>query len=303
METYLRATEFDLIHHHALWLRTLHYARAKALRDGIPLVVSPRGMMTPWAWRHHRMRKIFAEYFIHPGAFKAVSGWHATSPEEAEEIRQLGFSQPICVAPNGVDEPEENRLTAAKQHWEAKSPALSSARVAVFYSRFHQKKRVIELIDLWAATAPADWLLLLVGVPEQFSIAQLQNYVTRTPRRSRIEVYDGAGQPAPYAAASLFLLPSHSENFGLVIADAMAHGLPVLVTNSTPWSGVNERDVGWCVPWEHYGETLRQALAETPDRLRERGRHAREWVLRDYSWEKSAGLLGEFYETLRHPTR
>ena len=86
----LRATlqreRVDLVHHHALWLRTLHYAHVAARLHGAPLVVSPRGMMGPWAWRHHRTRKALADRLLHPGALRAVDGWHATSAQEARDI-------------------------------------------------------------------------------------------------------------------------------------------------------------------------------------------------------------------------
>src|SRR5690606_16611888 len=62
----------DIVHHHAIWHRTLHYAHQLALRTGAPLVISPRGMMLPWAWQHHRKRKGWADRMLHPGAFVAA---------------------------------------------------------------------------------------------------------------------------------------------------------------------------------------------------------------------------------------
>jgi len=113
-----------------------------------------------------------------------------------------------------------------------------------------------------------------------------------------VRAYSGAGRPAPYAVASLFLLPSHSENFGLAIAEALANGVPALVTDTTPWAGLNQTGSGWCVPWAGFGAAIRSATAEGPEALRRRGSVGREWVLREYSWSKSAGILGEFYGKL-----
>jgi glycosyltransferase involved in cell wall biosynthesis len=303
MARHLAGTRYDVIHHHGLWLRTLHYAHRKAQGDGIPLVVSPRGMMSPWAWRRGRSRKALAARCIHPGALAAVSGWHATSPEEAEEIRQLGFSQPVCVAPNGVEPSDPAEVAAARLHWQAVVPGSTTQPVALFFSRFHAKKRVIELIDLWAALAPADWVLLLVGVPEQFTVAQLRAYVRRVGDGSHIEVHDGAGQAPPYAIASLFLLPSHSENFGLVIAEACAHGVPVVVTDTTPWTALERQGLGRCVPWGAYESALRAALAEPPAERQRRGMLARDWVLREFSWTQSARDLAAFYPGLKGGVR
>jgi glycosyltransferase involved in cell wall biosynthesis len=299
MAAHLLRSPSEIVHHHGLWLRTLHYARSKAARDRIPLILSPRGMMSSWAWRHHRAHKAFAARFLHPGALEAVTGWHATSVEEADDIRRRGFSQPVCVAPNGVDQPNAAEIVAAAEFWRNRAPIVDTRRIALFYSRYHPKKRIVELIDLWAAAAPPDWLLLVVGVPEEYSIMQLRNYVLRAGAVGRIEVYTGVDRPAPYPVASLFLLPSHSENFGLVIAEAMAHGVPVVVTDTTPWTALNRDNLGWCVPWEKYPQTVKSALAETPDQLRERGARARDWVLREFSWENSARQLSEFYAASR----
>ena len=299
LSKYLASAQADIVHHHSIWLRTLHYSHQAARRLGAPLVVSPRGMMDAWAWRHHQRKKAFARAVIHPGAFEAVTGWHATSSEEASAIRALGFQQPICVAPNGVTLPPSGELEKAAAHWREAFPSCAGKPVALFYARFHRKKRLLELIDAWLENGPQDWMLMIVGIPEDYTPASLEDYVLRAGHAGGVRAYDGIGRPPPYAIASLFLLPSHGENFGLAIAEALASGVPALVTNTTPWSGMNAKGCGWCVPWEEYGAALKSATAEGTEKLRERGRIGREWVQAEYSWGKPARLLAEFYSTLR----
>jgi glycosyltransferase involved in cell wall biosynthesis len=299
LRTHLRTVTADIVHHHSIWLRTLHYAHRAARRMGSPLVVSPRGMMDPWAWKHHSRKKAFARALIHPGAFEAVDGWHATSPDEATSLRTLGFQQPICVAPNGVSAPSAEEAATSAEYWRKAVQAAGNRPVALFYSRFHQKKRLLELIDLWFECGPEDWLLLVVGIPEDYTPEMIENYALRSGHAGRVRAYDGVGRPPPYSVSSLFLLPSHGENFGLSIAEALAHGVPALVTDTTPWSGLNSTGGGWCVPWPEFGATLRAATTEGPESLRHRGEIGRAWVLREYSWEKSARILSEFYSGLR----
>jgi glycosyltransferase involved in cell wall biosynthesis len=300
LRSYLKTVAADVIHHHSIWLRTLHYAHRAAQRIGATLVVSPRGMMDPWAWRHHSRKKAFARALIHPGAFEAVDGWHATSDEEARDLRSLGFQQPVCVAPNGVAAPSAEESTSAAKHWREIVPDSKQRPVALFYSRFHKKKRLLELVDSWLDVGPADWLLLVVGIPEDYTPRMIDDYVLRSGNAGRVRAYDGAGHPAPYAIASLFLLPSHGENFGLSIAEALANGVPALVTDTTPWSGLNATGAGWCVPWPRFKDALRSATSESLDSLRSRGMIGRDWVLREYSWGKSARILSEFYAGLRN---
>lgn len=293
----LRRAAPGVVHHHALWLRTLHYARLAA-SHGV-LVISPRGMMSRWAWSHHRARKRLAAFCLHPGALARAAGWHATSEREAEEIRSLGFAQPICVAPNGITDPGPEALAAARTYWESAVPAATRRPVALFYGRFHRKKRLLELIDLWLERAAPDWLLLVVGIPEEYSVEMLEEYVLRSQGAGRVEIQSGLGRPPPYAAASLFLLASHNENFGLAIAEAMAAGVPALVTDTTPWAPVGRQGVGWCVPWDDFGEALGAATHESRGGLQERGQRARAWVLSEYAWERPARALLDFYERLR----
>jgi glycosyltransferase involved in cell wall biosynthesis len=299
LRKYLRTMSADVVHHHSIWLRTLHYAHQAARRLHAPLVVSPRGMMDSWAWRHHHRKKSFARAVIHPGAFEAVDGWHATSEAEADSIRSLGFRQPICVAPNGVDIPSAEELEASAAHWREIVPSCTQKPVALFYSRFHRKKRLIELIDSWLENAPMDWLLLVVGIPEDYTPSSIEAYVLRAGHAGRVRAFDGFGHPPPYAVASLFVLPSHGENFGLSIAEALASGVPALVTTTTPWSGLNTNGAGWCVPWSEYGAVLKAATAEAPETLKARGAVGRKWAQNEYSWSKPAGILSNFYATLR----
>jgi glycosyltransferase involved in cell wall biosynthesis len=295
LRAHLRTLQTDILHSHGLWLRPLHYAHQRSQSGGARLVISPRGMMAPWAWQHHRWQKMLANRLIHPGALAAAHGWHATSPAEVDSIRSHGFRQPICLAPNGVTPPTPGELIRGTAYWKTACPEAFQQPTALFYSRLHPKKRVLELIDLWLAYAPREWLLLLVGIPEAYTVAELADYVHRNSGAGRVRVFDGTGAPPPYPAASVLLLPSHSENFGLVVAEALAHGLPAVVTDTTPWAPLQAAGYGWCVPWEQFAPALGEALAEGPDRLHQRGRAARAWVLAEYSWEKSAGVLADFY--------
>ena len=289
----------DLIHHHALWQRTLHYAHSAATLSGVPLVLSPRGMMSPWAWNYHRSKKQIASWFIHPGAFAAVDGWHATSEAEADDIRNLGFIQPICVSPNGVLPPILADEQAAAVHWRNACSALAGRRVALFYSRFHSKKRVLELISLWASAPRGDWILLLVGIPEEYSVAQLKAAARNAGAENSMIVADGAGAPMPYAVADLVLLPSHSENFGLVVTEALARGVPVLTTDTTPWAQLDVIGAGHCVPWNRFGASLANLLIEPADTLRARGQIGARWVETEFSWSGAARTLADFYSSLR----
>ena len=96
------------------------------------------------------------------------------------------------------------------------------------------------------------------------------------------------------------MLPSHSENFGLVVAEALAAGVPALVTDGTPWRGLAEHGSGWCVPWAEYPAALGTALATDAAELTAMGARARAWMAQDFSWAQAAGRLRKFYHDLTH---
>jgi glycosyltransferase involved in cell wall biosynthesis len=213
LAAHLRTTSCEVVHNHALWLLPLHYAHETAHRRQVPLVISPRGMLSGWAYEHRRWRKVISELLVHPGAFAHAAGWHATSPEEHDDIRALGFKQPVCVSPNGVPLPVDADLAAARAAWHELCPATQTRPVALFYSRFHRKKRLRELIDLWLSAPRGDWLLLIVGVAEDYTAAELTTSISAAGATDRVAVCDGAGRPPPYAVASLLRPPLALREF------------------------------------------------------------------------------------------
>ena len=301
LRTHLQASAVDAIHHHGLWTRTLHYAHHCAKARQAPLVVSPRGAFSPHARDHNTVYKKLAGRFVHPGALDAIDGWHAANAQEAAYIADLGFKQPICLDSGGVATPDPEAVASAAAYWRQLCPQLADHRVAVFYSRLDERKRVIELIDLWLERAPRDWVLLIVGDPLTYSTQMLERYVLRNSGSGRVKIFERQGHPLPFAVASMFLRPSRHENFNLIVAEAMAHGLPAIVTDTTPWRGLNETGGGWCIPWAEFGPILTALTGESRQKLRARGMLARAWVLREYAWENSARRLADFYASLKPP--
>lgn len=299
LRNHLRESPFDLIHANGLWMAPLGYASSAAAHQQIPLVISPRGMLSPWALKRSRWKKLLARTLIHPGALHAAAGWHVTSTAEEGDVRGLGFEQPVCLAPNGIDPPED-APGAVRAAYERLAPGIVGKRVLLFYSRFHSKKGVLELIHEFARIAPRDsaWHLLLVGIPEEYSVMHLRAAVRRHRMDHAVSVLDGRNLPAPYALAELMVLPSHSENFGQVVGEALASGLPVITTTDTPWGRINDRNAGACVSRSSIGRSLDLWMSLPPCELRQAGERGRAWVMADFGWSVTAGRLAAFYEAL-----
>lgn len=293
------AKRFDLIHVHGLWEWPGVYARRVAVANRKPLVLSPRGMIEPWSLTQRAEAKRLARILWEEANWQAAALFHATSTQEACSIREQGLSQPIAVIPNGVEAPFPT------------PQAASSRKRLLFLSRLHPKKGVEELLRAWAEVAPEhpDWDLQIVGPDEDGYGAHMQNLAGRLslPRVTFQGPVHGEAKWALLGGADLFILPSHSENFGNVIPEALSQGTPVLTTCGTPWQILETEACGWWVPLESLPSALHQALSTTGPELKAMGQRGRalttgalDWpsiasrMIRTYAWVLGRGSRPDF---------
>jgi glycosyltransferase involved in cell wall biosynthesis len=295
---HLLGTPLELLHAHCLGERSLHYARLAALHHGAPLILSPAGLLGLGETHRARLRCAALRLLLHPLALEHAAGWHATSPEEAQAIRACGFRQPICVAPVGIRPPADSELAEARVWWHEHLPELAVRPVALFHAPCDRQHRARELIAAWAATFTADWLLLVLGPHGSTNTAELNALAARLGAGRKVIVAAPAEAPPAHAIARLFLRPSRLETSTTAVAEAMAAGLPALVTDTTPWSRLDQEHAGWSVAWSDYPAALRRTLELPSETLAAAGRAASKLVLREFDWPRSAALLLDFYRNL-----
>jgi glycosyltransferase involved in cell wall biosynthesis len=295
------ATDSTLIHNHGIWMFPNHYAAAAARQHHKPLITSPRGMLGSWALSYHSFPKKILWHLREKHDLHSVTAFHATSHAEARDIRRLGFSQPIAVIPNGVDIPNQPLLDRAIL--ENKIPQLKTKRLALFLSRIHPKKGVLELVDAWA-TLPQElrqtWLLVIAGPDLTNHLPQVQSRIHSHQLNDSIQLHppvSGSLKHALLDQAELFVLPSHEENFGIVVAEALAHGTPVIATHGTPWEMLSTDRCGWWIPLsvETLGQTLQSALQLSSTDLSTMGQRGQATVAQHFSWPALAQKMASFY--------
>ena len=281
----------DVVHDHGLWLPTNHAAARAAAQQGAPFVVSTRGMLEPWARRHSRLKKTAAWWAFQRRDLATSAALHATAPSEAESLRSVGLRAPIAVVPNGVDAPP---LAAG-----AASRPAGAPRRALFLSRVHPKKGLPLLLGAWAQVRPPGWELVVAGPDEGGHRAELE---AQAARLGLGEVafpgpVDDDGKWDLYRSADLFVLPTYSENFGVVVAEALAAGVPVLTTTGAPWAELLAHDCGWWVEPSPrpLAEALRAATAATDGQRAAMGARGRALVTRAYGWDGIAAQMAEVY--------
>lgn len=283
----------DLVHVHGLWLMPNVYASHAAAAAGRPLVVTPLGMLSPEALAFSARKKRLFWRFLQKPAYAHAAVWHATCEAEAEEIRAFGIRAPIAVIPNGIDIPQ----SPAKY-----LPRQTTLHTILFLGRLHPKKGLPDLVAAWSRLAHerSDWILRIVGPDEGGHRRELEKMVQQggVPR----VVFDcsvhGAEKARVLQEADVFVLPTQNENFGLAVAEALAAGVPAIVSHGAPWSGLETERCGWWV--ERGAEPLLEALREATA-LPDSGRHAmglrgRAWMERDFGWESVAANMLLVYQ-------
>lgn len=287
------ADSVRLIHNHGLWHPANHWAGTAGCRFGVPLVVQPHGMLEPWALYHKVWKKQIAMALFQRRDLECAKLLIATSTSEYLNFRRLGFRHPIAVIPHGVTMPLRSTPDV---------PPVAQAgreRVALFLSRVHPKKGLLNLVNAWANLTPKGWKLRIAGPDEGGHLQDVMRAVRGFGIADSVEYVgevDGPSKSVVYRSADLFVLPSFSENFGVVVAEALAHGVPVITTRATPWSGLRDHGCGWWIEAtvDALTDTLREALEKAPSDLRAMGDRGRQYAA-EFTWSRVAQQTQDSY--------
>ncbi|MEW5771872.1 MAG: glycosyltransferase [Pseudomonadota bacterium] len=258
---------------------------------GRPVVWSPRGSLQRWEGstrpRLKRLWEAMCNSLIKPGRVVL----HVTSQQEAESsIARISHASTALI-PNGVDLPELD----TQRVWQPNG----TLRI-LFMGRLHPIKGIENLLIAMSAPSVANTTLVVCGDGDPTYRALLQEQVATLGLEGRVvfagEV-KGKAKLAAFTAADVCVVPSFSENFGMVVAESLAHGVPVVVSKGAPWAEVERQECGFWV--ENTADSLASALQTIMNHcLAEMGNRGRSWMERDYGWNKAAKEMNALYQTL-----
>lgn len=291
VEAFLRKERPDLVHQHGIWNLPFHQLDIICRKLGIPYVIAPRGSLDSWSLSQKKWKKKLALLTYQRADIRNAAAMHATAESEAACCRNVGYRGRIIISPNGVNLPSS--LPACSSRCDGRHRML-------FLSRIHPKKGLVELMRAWARIKKDGWLLEIVGNDSD-------GYWTIVDREIKsLGIADSVVWVGPtgdrekwgkYCSADCFVLPTHTENFGIVIAEALYAGLPVITTQGAPWGALIERGCGWWTPIsvEAIADAMRDAMAMTDSQRAVMGRKGHDYVCDSFSWGKTAERLADDY--------
>jgi glycosyltransferase involved in cell wall biosynthesis len=301
-----RVSEFDIVHVHSLYLfptlAAAHYAR----RFRVPYLIRPHGTLDPYLRRRHRFRKFLYSLLIERRNLNRASAIHYTAQEELELARPLGIRAPGVVVPLGVNGKAFEHLPARgefRRHY----PSLNGKLLVVFLGRLTPKKGLDLLIDAFPLVLRQfrDAHLVIAGPDDEGFGPRVRQWIGKAGVENAttlVGMVEGDRKLALLADTDVWVLPSYTENFGIAAVEAMACGLPIVLSDKVNiHREVSEAQAGLitgCDPVQ-VAAAISQLLGDQS--LRQRlGAAARELVAAKFTWDSAAtSLVGLYRELVR----
>jgi glycosyltransferase involved in cell wall biosynthesis len=295
--------DYDLVHIHSLFSYSSAVSAHYAATHGVPYIVRPLGTLNRWGiTRRHPWLKRISFALIERCVLAGAAFVHYTSDRERLEAEQLGAFGPHFVLPLGIDL-DPFRSSVSEGSLLRPDLQLPGRVVVLFLSRLDPKKGLDLLLPAFARVRRKydKMVLVLAGEgPSQFvsTIRKQADYLGIGPEVLFVGFLHHDQKLAALRSADIFVLPSYSENFGIAVVEAMAAGLPVVITDQVGLcDDVSRAHAGLVVPCNV--EALAQAiqlLAGDPDLRRHMGENGQRLAYQRFSQEAMAKSLLAFYE-------
>lgn len=287
-----------IIHIHALWSPILHKVARWAMQNKIPIVWSPHGMLTPWAMNNKKWKKLLGWWLYQRWDLARADLLHVTAPSEVEDVRRVGLKNDVLVAPLGVN--IDSKVERVER--------VDGKKVLLFVSRVQRKKGLENLVRAWAQLSPeikSNWVVRIVGPDQEGHTAELKALCAKLSVEKDVEFVGpkyGDNLAREYASADLFVLPTHSENFGSVVIEVLAHGVPVICTKGAPWVELETHKCGWWIDIgvEPLAKALKAAISLSDEARREMGAKGRGLVGEKYTWNAVVKAMIKGYDEVSH---
>jgi glycosyltransferase involved in cell wall biosynthesis len=269
-----------------------------------PSIIAIRGGLEPWRFQQkYRKKRAFLNTILKP-LLRSADCIHVTSQEEMESCITLGLNGPFTIIPNGINPDEFRNLpepAAAEELW----PCLKNKTIVLFLSRLSKEKGLDMLLEVWGKISPKHpKALLVIAGPDDRGYEKIVHKMIQQKKLSQSVFVPGNAtghkKLMMYSRSDVFILPSYSENFGNVVAEALVCAVPVITTKGTPWKDIEHCDCGRQVPVnaEAIEGAVVSLLKMTPAMRAEMGQRGRNLICKKYTWDIAAGKMLSVYRAI-----
>lgn len=290
-----------VLHTHNLWNYIPYIANVFSKKYKIPIIMSVRGSLYPWSLKQSKFQKLLVWKLFQRRILNEAACIHATDLAEIKAIRDLGITSPIAFIPNGI-ELQEFEVMNVSDVAKTNLGLEKNKKYILFLSRVHPKKGLEFLVNGWIKLAKnnKEWDLLIVGpIYDETYLDNINGLLSQHGLQNRVHfkgMLSGTSRIDAFAASELFVLPSHTENFGISIAEALAAKLPVITTKGTPWKEIQEHNAGWWVTLNqaNIDSALSEALSCSDEVLKQKGLNGFDFI-KNYEWKYQAEKMKLLY--------
>ncbi len=289
----------DIAHFHGLWQPQHAKLSRQFFNKQTPVVISPHGMLEPWAWRHKYWKKLPYYYLWEKRHLRRASVLLATSGEEAKRLELFADHPKVYSLPLGITENvlPNSVFARDKLGWERDEFIL------LYLSRLHVKKGADLLLrSLTKLSLPEKFRLVVVGDGEEQYVSSLHAFAHSHLKQIRIDWVGavwGEERWKYFQGADLFCLPTHSENFGIAVLESLQVGTPVITTTGTPWASILKP------PYGNIIQTRVEELAESIQTCLKRARptaatrqELSEWTRERFDWAQLRERYSKLFSSL-----
>ena len=277
----------DLVIVHGIYVHPLLQVARMSAKQGIPLILVPHGSLDPFSLSHHRWQKrVWLSLYRDTLFARSAAVLYGSEVEKNRSVVSGMERRPECI-PWPVDAESADGSSSARERVRMRHNLTCNRRIALFCARLARVKRLAETIRAFLRVAPRDWVLLCVGpATSEVDMDEIRTLCAGSEGRC---VYVGPvfGHEVEdyYAAADLFVLFSHSENFGHSVGQALARGVPVALSPGVGLAAfVHRYGGGFVADGESFDDMCRvlgAAFNCSAGELRELGEIGRKWVERE----------------------
>lgn len=292
----------DVVHLHSLYLFHDMVTGRCCERYGVPYIVRPHGTLDPFIRSRKRVRKQIAGALFQTRVLRKAAAIHYTTEEEMRLARPHAHNDNGLVVPIGLD--LDAYAPRPPDAFRARWREVGNRRLVLFLGRLHPKKGLDILAEAFGSLAQArDDLHLVIAGPDDGARGATEDRLAELGARDRVTftgMLRGEDKLAALSAADVFVLPSRSENFGIAVVEAMACGVPVVVSDQVNiWRELTVAGAGVAVPCDPraLADGL-AALIDDPSRRAEMGRRGARFARERYDRRRVARELEAAYKTV-----